>query len=122
METELHTEALVGSSSTVPAALGMAGTGGSKGVRSRTAGAAAVGSGGRGEGAGAGAEGEAGDAGKHHSGLLSETDDSRSRSRGAKVGRLDALVKISPSDEASIAAFFRPSLLRRPTQQPFAPH
>ena len=93
METELHTGALVASSSTVSAtALGMAGASGSKGVRSRTAGAATMGQGGRGEGIGAGAGGEAGEGGKHHSGLLSEADDSRARSRGAKVGRVDAVV------------------------------
>eukprot|EP00903_Cladosiphon_okamuranus_P016522 g15243.t1 len=88
METELHTGALVASSSSASAtALGMAGGGGSKGVRSRTAGAitTGMGAGGRGEGAGAGGGGEAGNAGKHHSGLLSEMDDSRARSRGAKT-------------------------------------
>lgn len=89
METELHTGALVPSSSAASAAaLGIGRAGGSKGVRSRTAGAATtgMGAGGRGEGAGAGPGGEAGDVGKHHSGLLSEADDSRGRSRGAKVG------------------------------------
>lgn len=129
METELHTGALVNSSSTASAAApGMAGIGGSKGVRSRTAGAATVGPGGRGEGigAGAGAGAEAGDGGKHHSGLLSEMDDSRSRSRGAKVGRLDTSTYIRCWDDFSHEVVFTdlsPScLLRRPLYlTPLAP-
>lgn len=95
LETELHAGALVASSPTASAtAVGVAGAAGGKGCRSRTPGAATMEPGGRGEGmgAGAGAAGEAGDGGKHHSGLLSETDDSRSRSRGAKVGRCTRMV------------------------------
>lgn len=87
METELRTGALAPSASTASAAHGIAGFGGgSTGVRSRSAGAVAAGSG-RGGMAAAPAGAEAGDGGKHHAGLLSETaEDSRSRSRGAKVG------------------------------------
>lgn len=88
METELHTGALVPSASTASAAVGLAGDGGSKGVRSRTAGAAVTGSGG---GGGAGAGAEAGGGGKHHSGLLSEAEESRSRTRGAKVSVIGGL-------------------------------
>jgi len=84
METELHSGALIPSTSNASPALGVAGTGGSKGARSRTAGAATMGSEAQGRGAGAGAE--AADGGKNHSGMLSETDETRTRSRGAKVG------------------------------------
>ncbi len=61
----------------------MTGAGGSKGVRSRTAGAATMGSEAPGRGAGAGAE--EGDGGKNYSGLLSEADETRTRSRVTKV-------------------------------------
>lgn len=82
METELHTGTLGAPAPTASAALGM---GGGKGARARTAGATAKGLGGAG-GTGGGAAAETGDSGKHHAGLLSETEESRSRSRGAKVG------------------------------------
>lgn len=84
METELHTGALGAPAPTASAALGM---GRGKGARARTAGATVTGLGGAGgTGFGAGAGAETGDSGKHHAGLLSETEESRSRTRGAKVG------------------------------------
>ncbi|CBJ49101.1 outer dynein arm docking complex protein like [Ectocarpus siliculosus] len=83
MEAELHTGALGAPAPTTSAALGM---GRGKGARAGTAGATATGLGGAGgTGFRAGAGAETGDSGKHHAGLLSETEESRSRTRGAKT-------------------------------------
>lgn len=82
MEVELHAGTLAPSASTA-AALGMTGVGGTKGGRPKTGGAVdsaarasdGIGTGGVGVGGGV----------KQHPGMLSESEESRVKSRGGKV-------------------------------------
>lgn len=86
MDVELHAGMLGPSASTATTAPGAVTFGtGTKLSRSKTTGAVGYGSPGGGEEDGAGGEGVGVGRGKHHSGVLSESDESRSKPRAGKV-------------------------------------
>eukprot|EP00904_Undaria_pinnatifida_P006019 jgi/Undpi1/2547/HiC_scaffold_13.g05926.m1 len=87
MDVELHAGMLGPSASTATTAPGAVTFGtGTKLSRSKTTGAVGYGSPGGGEEDGAGGEGVGVGRGKHHSGVLSESDESRSKPRAGKTG------------------------------------